>query len=66
MDEELVMNKWVVYWMLHFLGFVGLMSTLPVLKYGLLPAYAMGAIGGSWMAACICLARWLVMRRSSS
>ena len=57
------MNKWIVYWLLHCVGFAGLVATLVALPNGCLPSYVMGSIGGGWMAAFICLARWLVMRR---
>lgn len=56
------MNKWAMYWMLHCVGISGMAATLIALPYGWLPGYAMGGIGGGWMAGFMCLARWLVMR----
>ena len=56
------MNKWATYWVLHCIGFAGLMATLFALRYQFLPAGVMGSIGGAWMGGCICFARWLVTR----
>ena len=56
------MDRWAIYWALHCVGFAGVAASLIALPLNWLPGYLMGAIGGFWMAAFMCLARWLVMR----
>lgn len=64
-EKGIAMEKWATYWMLHCIGLAGMLATLFLLPQKLLPGYAMGAIGGLWMAAFMCLARWLVTRRQT-
>lgn len=53
------------YWLLHAIGFAGLMASLLSLPMKLMPPYLLGMLGGAWLFACICLARYLAISRKT-
>lgn len=57
--------KTVLYVVTVAIGLAGLMATFYALQYKLLPAWVMGAIGGSFFSASIIIGDRLILRRKT-